>query len=135
MTILKVLFSIIFIALSLCDPARAQDNFFSGKTGRIGVGSIPGGGLARHMSKYIPGNPELVVQNMPGGGSLVATNYVYSVAKPDGLTLGMPNQSVYMGQVVGDKEARFDVQKLNWIGLPDRNTTLLYIRADTPYKS
>src|SRR2546430_10264158 len=61
--------------------------------------------------------------------------YVYSVAKPDGLTLGMPNQSVYMGQVVGDKEARFDVQKLNWIGSPDRNTTLLYIRADTPYIS
>src|SRR2546430_9095585 len=49
--------------------------------------------------------------------------YVYSVAKPDGLTLGTPNQSVYMGQVVGDKEARFDVQKLNWIGSPDRNTT------------
>jgi len=142
MTILKVLFSIIFLALLFCEPARAQDNFFSGKTIRIVVGSIPGGGydywarlLARHMSKYIPGNPELVVQNMPGGGSLVATNYVYSVAKPYGLTLGMPNQSVYMGQVVGDKEARFDVQKLNWIGSPDHNTTLLYIRADTPYIS
>jgi len=77
----------------------------------------------------------VIVQNMPGGGSLVATNYVYSVAKPDGLTLGMPNQLVYMGQVVGDKEARFDVQKLNWIGSPDRNTTVLYMRADTPYKS
>ena len=142
MTVVRVSSSIIFIALSFCDPALAQDNFFSGKTVRIVVGSIPGGGydywarlLARHMSKYIPGNPELVVQNMPGGGSLVATNYVYSVAKPDGLTLGMPNQSVYMGQVVGDKEARFDVQKLNWIGSPDRNTTLLYIRADTPYIS
>ena len=72
---------------------------------------------------------------MPGGGSLVATNYVYSVAKPDGLTVGMPNQLVYMGQVVGDKEARFDVQKFNWIGSPDRNPTVLFIRADTPYKS
>jgi tripartite-type tricarboxylate transporter receptor subunit TctC len=72
---------------------------------------------------------------MPGGGSLVATNYVYSVAKPDGLTVGMPNQLVYMGQVVGDKEARFDIQKFNWIGSPDRNPTVLFIRADTPYKS
>ena len=72
---------------------------------------------------------------MPGGGSLVATNYVYSVAKPDGLTLGMPNQLVYMGQVVGDKEARFDIQKLNWIGSPDRNPTVLYIRADAAYKN
>jgi len=87
------------------------------------------------MPKYIPGNPEVVVQNMPGGGSLVAANYVYNVAKPDGLTVGMPNQLVYMGQVVGDKEARFDIQKFNWIGSPDRNPTVLFIRADTPYKS
>jgi tripartite-type tricarboxylate transporter receptor subunit TctC len=142
MTILKVLFSITFLVLLCRDVARAQDNFFAGKTVRIVVGSSPGGGydywarlLARSMAKYIPGNPEVVVQNMPGGGSLVATNYVYSVAKADGLTLGMPNQSVYMAQVVGDKEARFDAQKLNWIGSPDRNPTVLYIRADTPYKS
>jgi tripartite-type tricarboxylate transporter receptor subunit TctC len=139
----KILFSILSAAIILCCvPANAQDDFFSGKTVRIVVGSSPGGGydywarlLARHMPKYIRGNPEVVVQNMPGGGSLVATNYVYSVGKPDGLTLGMPNQLVYMGQVVGDKEARFDIQKLNWIGSPDRNPTVLYIRADTPYKS
>jgi tripartite-type tricarboxylate transporter receptor subunit TctC len=142
MALVKVLISIIFLILLSREPARSQDNFFSGKTVRIVVGSSPGGGydywarlLARHLSKYIPGNPEVVVQNMPGGGSLVATNYVYSVAKPDGLTLGMPNQSVYMGQVVSDKDARFDVQKLNWIGSPDRNTTLLYIRADARYRS
>jgi tripartite-type tricarboxylate transporter receptor subunit TctC len=142
MTILKVLFSTIFLVLLYLDAARAQDNFFAGKTVRIVVGSSPGGGydywaqlLARSMAKYIPGNPEVVVQNMPGGGSLVATNYVYSVAKPDGLTLGMPNQSVYMAQVVGDKEARFDAPKFNWIGSPDRNPTVLYIRADAPYKS
>src|SRR5688572_28477628 len=142
MTIQKVFFSIIFLALLSCNQAFAQDNFFSGKTIRIVVGSSPGGGydywarlLARHMSKHVSGNPEVGVQNMPGGGSLVATNYVYSVAKPDGLTLGMPNQLVYMAQVVGDKEARFDAPKLNWIGSPDRNPTVLYIRADTPYKT
>src|SRR5918992_79508 len=142
MPILKGLLLALCLALLFCVPANAQENFFSGKTIRIIVGSSPGGGydywarlLARYMSKYIPGNPEVVVQNMPGGGSLVATNYVYSVAKPDGLTLGMPNQLVYMGQVVGDKEARFDIQRLNWIGSPDRNPTVLYIRADTPYKS
>jgi tripartite-type tricarboxylate transporter receptor subunit TctC len=142
MTILKVLLSIIFLVLLYRGAARAQDNFFAGKTVRIVVGSSPGGGydywarlLARSMAKYIPGNPEVVVQNMPGGGSLVATNYVYGVAKPDGLTLGMPNQSVYMAQVVGDKEARFDAPKFNWIGSPDRNPTVLYIRADSPYRS
>jgi tripartite-type tricarboxylate transporter receptor subunit TctC len=122
-------------------PVNAQD-FFAGKTVRVVVGSSPGGGydywarlLARHMPKYIRGNPEVVVQNMPGGGSLVATNYVYNVTKPDGLTLGMPNQLVYMGQLVGDKEVRFDIQKITWIGSPDRNPTVLYIRADAPYKS
>jgi tripartite-type tricarboxylate transporter receptor subunit TctC len=142
MTILKVFLSIIFLVLLCRDAARAQDNFFAGKTVRIVVGSSPGGGydywarlLARSMAKHIPGNPEVVVQNMPGGGSLVATNYVYGVAKPDGLTLGMPNQSVYMAQVVGDKEARFDAPKFNWIGSPDRNPTVLYMRADAPYKS
>jgi tripartite-type tricarboxylate transporter receptor subunit TctC len=141
MAILKEFRLALCLALLFCVPANAQENFFSGKTIRIIVGSSPGGGydywarlLARYMSKYIPGNPEVVVQNMPGGGSLVATNYVYRVAKPDGLSLGMPNQLVYMGQVVGDKEARFDIQKLNWIGSPDRNPTVLYIRADTPYK-
>ena len=142
MTIHKLVISIAFLMLSYRDPANAQDNFFAGKTIRIVVGSSAGGGydywarvLARHMSKYISGNPEFVVQNMPGGSSLMATNYVYSVAKPDGLTLGMPNQLIFMGQVIGDKEARFDVQKFNWIGSPDRNTTVMYMRADTPYKS
>jgi tripartite-type tricarboxylate transporter receptor subunit TctC len=142
MNMVTILFSILFGAILCSVSAHAQDDFFSGKTIRIVVGSSPGGGydywarlLARHIPKYIRGNPEMVVQNMPGGGSLVATNYVYSVAKPDGMTLGMPNQLVYMGQVAGDKEVRFDIQKLNWIGSPDRNPTVLYIRADTPYKS
>jgi hypothetical protein len=53
---------------------------------------------------------------MPGAGSVIAANYVYSVAKPDGLTLGMPSANVYMDQLVGRAEARFDVRKFNWIG-------------------
>jgi tripartite-type tricarboxylate transporter receptor subunit TctC len=140
--IAKIILVVLSLALSYGAPAKAQENFFAGKTIRIVVGSSPGGGydywarlLARHMSKHIRGNPEIVVQNMPGAGSLTATNYIYGVAKPDGLTLGMPNQAVYMGQIVGDKEAQFDIQKFNWIGSPDRNPTILYIRADTPYKS
>lgn len=125
------------------DIAHAQStSFYQGKELRIVVGSSPGGGydywarlLARYMRKYLNGNPEIVVQNMPGGGSLVATNYVYGVAKPDGLTVGMPNQLVYLGQLASAKEAKFDIQKFNWIGSPDRNPTILYIRADTPYKT
>ena len=123
--------------------ARAQGaSFYEGKTVRIIVGSSPGGGydywarmLARHMPKYLTGNPEVVVQNMPGGGSMAATNYVYGVAKPDGLTIGMPNQAIHLLQLIGAKEVKFDIQKFSWIGSPDRNPTILYIRADTPYRT
>jgi tripartite-type tricarboxylate transporter receptor subunit TctC len=76
--------------------SEAQEPFYKGKTIRLIVGSTPGGFydrwarlFARYMPKYIPGNPEMIVQNMPGAGSVVAANYVYSVAKPDGLTLGI----------------------------------------------
>ena len=74
----------------------AQESFFKGKSVRLIVGSTPGGFydrwarfFAKYMPKYLPGNPEITVQNMPAAGSLVAANYVYNVAKPDGLTLGM----------------------------------------------
>jgi len=114
--------------------------FYEGKTVRIILGA--GGGydfwarlLARYIPKYIPGNPNFIVQNMPGAGSVIATNYLYNVAKPDGLSVGMPNQRVYMGEFVGSKEVQFQMRKFHWIGSPDRNPSILYIRADTPFKS
>ncbi|HYJ13909.1 MAG TPA: hypothetical protein VE170_00355, partial [Candidatus Limnocylindria bacterium] len=92
--------------------------FYKDKTIRIIVGFTPGGLydqyarlLARHMGKYIPGNPTIIVQNMPGAGSLSATNYIYGVAKPDGLTLGMIGSGIYLDQLLGRPEARFDVGK------------------------
>ena len=124
------------------DDAYAQTTtFYEGKTVRIITFDSVGGYnflarlLARHLPKYIPGNPNFIVQNMPGAGSVIATNYVSHVAKPDGLTVGMPNQRVYLAQLLGDKEADFDMRKFNWIGSPDRNPSILYMRADAPYKS
>ncbi|MBI4487989.1 MAG: hypothetical protein HY694_02800, partial [Deltaproteobacteria bacterium] len=73
--------------------------------------------------------------NMPGAGSLVATNYVYSVAKPDGLTVGMFQYNIYMDQLVGRKEVQFDVRKFGWIGSPVGEAVLLYMRADAAYRS
>ncbi len=70
------------------------------------------------MSKYIPGNPALIVQNMTGAGSLIAANYTYSRAKPDGLTLGVWNSQFVLYQALGDKKVRIDGRKLNWIGAP-----------------
>ena len=141
---LVVLASILFSswALGLFTPLQAQEPYYKGKTIRLVVGSTPGGFydrwarmFARYMPKYIAGNPEFVVQNMPGAGSLVAANYVYNVAKPDGLTLGMVQYNIYMDQLVGRKEVQFDVRKFAWIGSPVSETVLLYMRNDAPYKS
>jgi tripartite-type tricarboxylate transporter receptor subunit TctC len=116
--------------------------FYKDKTIRIIVGFTSGGLydqyarlLARHMGKYIPGNPTVIVQNMPGAGSLSATNYIYGVAKPDGLTLGMPGSGIYLDQMLGRKEAMFDVSKFAWLGSVDQRDLVLYMKADAPWKS
>lgn len=121
---------------------KAQGSFYQGKTVHIVVGSTPGGLydrwarlFARHMGKYIPGTPELLVQNMPGGGSMVAANYLYSVAKHDGLTMGMFQTYMYLQQLTGQREVKFDLRKFNWIGSQEKGTMMLYVRADSPYKS
>jgi tripartite-type tricarboxylate transporter receptor subunit TctC len=87
------------------------------------------------MGKYIPGNPNIIVQPMLGAGSLIAANHVYNVAKPDGLTLGMFLNTIYLDQMVGRKEVQFAVEKFGWIGSPVGEAMMLYIRADTPYKT
>jgi tripartite-type tricarboxylate transporter receptor subunit TctC len=87
------------------------------------------------MPKHIPGNPDFIVQNMPGAGSVIAANYVYNVAKPDGLTVGMPAPALYLDQLAGRAEVKFDVRKFVWIGSPVQEPVLLYMRSDAPYKS
>jgi tripartite-type tricarboxylate transporter receptor subunit TctC len=89
------------------------------------VASTVGGGYdlwarlaARYMVKYIPGNPSIVTQNMPGAGNIIGANYVYGVAKPDGLTMGAVNPALYFDQLVGRSEVKFDWAKFNWIGSP-----------------
>src|SRR4029450_8033137 len=108
---------------------QAQEPYYKGKSIKIVVGFTPGGFYDRwarlfssYRPKYIPGSPEIVVQNMPGAGSLVAANYVYSVAKPDGLTMGMAQYTAYIDQLVGRKEVQFDVRKFSWIGSPVTET-------------
>jgi tripartite-type tricarboxylate transporter receptor subunit TctC len=124
------------------EPVFAQANFYQGKTIRIVVGSSTGGGydlwarvLARYYGKYLPGNPTILVQNMPGAASIVATNYLYNVAKPDGLTLGAILPAIYFDQLVGRPEVKFDFAKIGWIGSPEQNDIVHYMRADSPYRT
>ncbi len=132
----------ILVFLFFDSDLHAQAPFYQGKTIRIIVGSSAGGGydlwprqVARYFGKYIPGNPEIIIQNMPGAGSLVAANYVYGVASPDGLTLGAVNPALYFDQLVGRSEVQFDWAKFTWIGSPEQNEILHYVRADSPYRT
>ena len=131
----------LFLLLWVSD-LQAQAPFYEGKTIRIVVG-LPAGDvydqyariLAEHIRKYIPGNPNVIVQNMPGASTMITANYVYGVSKPDGLTLGSILPSLYFDQLVGRKEVQFDWSKFTWVGSFERSNNLLYMRADTPYKS
>jgi tripartite-type tricarboxylate transporter receptor subunit TctC len=137
----------LFLTLQLLNPLTlkpifAQEPFYKGKTIKIVVGLSAGGGydraarlLARHMGKYISGNPEIIVQNMAGAGSVIAANYVFAVAKPDGLTLLMPHNNVYLSQLSGDKEVKFDLLKMHWIGSLENDDMMIFIRADQPFKA
>lgn len=103
----------------------AQELFFKGKVVRIIVGFSPGAGfdtysrvIARHIGKHIPGNPTVIVENMPGAGSLITANHIYKAAKPDGLTIGNWNGGLMMGQLLGQPGTEFDSTKFEWIGSP-----------------
>ncbi len=127
---------------AISDGLLAQEPFYKGKQIRIIVGLSTGGGydraarlVSRHIGKYIPGNPDLLVQNMPGASSVTAANYVWGVAKPDGLTLLAPHNNVYLSQLSGQKEVQFDLPKFQWIGALENDDMMLFARADAPFKS
>jgi tripartite-type tricarboxylate transporter receptor subunit TctC len=124
------------------DLSGQTDSFYKNKTITIVTGYSTGGTMdgwarlmAQHLGKHIPGNPSVVVQNMPGGGSMVAANYVYKVAKLDGLKLGLFGPGLFFGQLIGQKEVQFQWEKFNWIGSPELTDESLYVRADTNYKT
>jgi tripartite-type tricarboxylate transporter receptor subunit TctC len=107
--------------------AHAQE-FYSGKTIRIIVGFPAGGGfdtysrvIGRHIGKYIPGNPAVVVDNVAGAGSLVAANMTYKATKPDGLTIGNFIGNLVSQQLFGSPGVEFDGRKFEWIGVPTRD--------------
>ena len=121
--------------------AQGQPDF-KGKTVRIIIGTSTGGGvdlwtrlIAQYLGKYLSGEPAVIVQNMPGGSSLVASEYIYNLAKPDGLTLGALQAGVYFDQVLGRDSVKFDWSKFTWIGSPERLEAQLYMRTNSPYKT
>jgi tripartite-type tricarboxylate transporter receptor subunit TctC len=140
--IFTLLFLFMFLPFSASLVESQSDPFYKGKQIRIIVGLSTGGGydraarmLARHINKYIPGNPEVIVQNMPGASSVTAANYVWGVAKPDGLTILAPHNNLYLGQLSGQKEVQFDLPKFLWIGSLENDDMMIFGRADAAFKS
>ncbi|MDR7521918.1 MAG: tripartite tricarboxylate transporter substrate-binding protein [Armatimonadota bacterium] len=138
-TVLAFLLAVLLGATAA--PAWAQATF-AGKTVTIIVGYPPGGGydvmarmVARHLPRFLPGGPTVIVQNMPGANSIVAANHVFHVARPDGLTLGLFNRNLVLGQLVKVEGIRFDMARFGWVGSPATETTILAIRADLPYRT
>jgi tripartite-type tricarboxylate transporter receptor subunit TctC len=126
------------LVVLLFSPVSAQESFYKGKTIRIIVGFTPGGGydayarlIGRHLGKHVPGNPAVVVENMPGAGSLISANYVYKVAKPDGLTMAHFIGGLFLQQLLGKPGVEFDSTKFEYVGVPVQDDFAIGISRET----
>lgn len=122
-------------------PASAED-FYKGKTIRLIHGFGTGGGfdtagrvVAKHLTKHVPGNPEFVVESMPGAASMIAMNYVYNRAKPDGLTMGFLSASLLVDEAMGSPGVQFDSTKFEWLGAPSGGTPVCHFAAASGIKN
>lgn len=126
--------------------AEAQQSvaeFYKGKTVSIIVSTGSGGGydvmaraLARHLPKFVPGNPSMVVQNMPGGGHMLAANHVYTIAPKDGTVIAALNQNVTSNQLLTPQAARYDANKYIWLGrFAEKGNPALAIWHEAPVKT
>ena len=134
---MKRLLIAVFALLVTTNILRAQTPHYQGKTMTIVVGTVAGDlydlsarAIALFMGKYLPGNPNIIVQNLPGAGHMIAANYVYSVAKPDGLTIAGTLPSLYFEQLIGRAEVKFNWAKFSWIGNATKSPQVLSMRAD-----
>jgi tripartite-type tricarboxylate transporter receptor subunit TctC len=132
-------FAVLFIALGVsAQLAHSAAAFYEGKTIRIIVGTSPGGGydtytrlIARHFSKYIPGKPTIIVDNMPGAGGLVSANHLFKVAKPDGLTIGHFVGGQFLQQLLGKPGIEFDALKFEYVGVPAQDNFVFGVAKTT----
>lgn len=140
---LSLLIAAIYILSFTSWSGAQQEPFYKGKTLRVIAGTTPGAlydqwsrVIAAHITRNIPGNPQVIVQNMPGAGHQIAANYLYNVAKPDGLTvIGSIIPTLYLDQLIGRKEIKYDWARFVFIGSPVKGESQMLMRADAPYKT
>ena len=143
---MRVRFIAIATLLALAaTPAAAADpvaQFYAGKQIDLVVGSSAGGGydtyarlISRRLGDHIPGNPEVVVQNMPGAGSNKATGYIYSVAPKDGTAIGAVFPGALLEPLIGDVQVQHDPNKLSYVGSANSDVYVCFVRSDAPAKT
>jgi tripartite-type tricarboxylate transporter receptor subunit TctC len=139
-SVLRLLVCMLWV-ISWAGPAWGQANFYEGKTVTVLIGAKSGSLAiaaqiaAQHLGKYIPGKPAVILQHMPGAAHILATNNVFNVAKPDGLTILAANPSVAIAQLSKVETVRFDVRKFQWLGSTGADGVALSVRSDLPYKT
>jgi tripartite-type tricarboxylate transporter receptor subunit TctC len=139
--IFGVLVAAVTVSVAVTSSARAQSDFYKGKTVTIVIGAKTGSLavaaqiVGRHLGKHIPGNPSVINQQLPGGAHLNATNRVFNVAEADGLTILANNPNVAMGQLAKLPNVRFDVNQFIWLGSSGPDGSMFAIRTALPYKT
>lgn len=142
-TIFKYPLIAFFTMAALIPPTKVLSApYYEGKVIKLIVGSPPGGGtdtmarlLARHLPKHIPGNPTIIINNMPAGVGRTAANYLYNLTKPDGLTFGTVRKDHVFSQLFKVKGIKFDITKFSWLGSLSVESTIWAIRSGLPYKT
>jgi tripartite-type tricarboxylate transporter receptor subunit TctC len=136
--------ALVALAAPRAVAAENPADFYKGKTVTVYVGLSPGGGydtnarlLAKHLDKYIPGHPSIIVKNMPGGGGIVMTAYVANVAAPDGLSIGAPQRGIPFEPLINkdSAHAKYDPLKLNWLGSMNADTSVAVATKASGVKS
>src|SRR5580692_12505421 len=132
----------LLLAAGLAAPQAKADglaDFYKGKTVSLVVGSSTGGGydtmtraIGRFIGKHIPGNPTVVVRNMPGAGGITALNYIYNSAERDGTVLALVQNNTPLEPLFGTKQARYDATKLNWLGTPSFEVAMVLLWHTVP---
>jgi tripartite-type tricarboxylate transporter receptor subunit TctC len=133
------------LAALLCATTAQADpieDFYKGRTVTIVTSTGVGGpfdltarALAKHMPKYLPGRPTMIVRNMPGGGNVLATNYMYTQAPKDGTALGVVNNIIPLHQVLDGRGVRFDARRFNWLGSTGGSNLFTWVWHTAGFKS